>query len=97
MDRGAAMRVLFATDEQGASVPCDVTFCTLSLTRRTGGEIKTLRGVVTTGSKADLQRSRMVNLVPKEDRGQRRGTETHVHLCLIMAINGEYINGSAPR
>lgn len=97
MDRAAAMRVLFATDEKGAPVPCDITFCTLSLTRRTGGEIKTVQGVVPTGSKADLQRSRMVNLVPKEDRGQRRGTETHVHLCLIMAINGEYINGQAPR
>lgn len=91
------MRVIYATDERGANIPCDVTFCTLSLTRRTGGEIKTVRGVVPTGSKADLQRSRMLNLVPKADKGQRRGTEAHVHLCLIMAVNGEYINGGTPR
>lgn len=73
-------------------MPCDVTYCTLSLTRKTGGDIKTLNGVVPTGSMVDLQRNRMINLVPVADRGQRRGTEQHVHLALMLAVNGEYIN-----
>lgn len=87
-----AMETIYATDGQGKPVPCDVTFCTLSLTRRTGGDIKTLKAVVPTNSRVELKRNRMVNLVPAADKGQRRGTEQHVHLSLILAVNGNYIN-----
>ena len=92
MDRRQAMEVIYGVDEQGFPKPCSVTYCTLSLSRKTGGDIRTLNDVIPTGSKVDLQRSRMLNLVPKADRGQRRGTERHVHLCLLLAVNGERIN-----
>lgn len=95
MDRATAIRTIYAVDEHGQNVPCSITYCTLSLTRRTGGDIKTERGVVPTGSMLDLQRSRMLNVVPKADKGQRRGTERHIHLCLILAVNDQYINGRA--
>jgi hypothetical protein len=92
MDRKQALATIYAVDANGFPLPSDVTYCTLSLTRRTGGDIRTLKGVVPTGSRVDLQRSRMLNLVPKADKGHRRGSEKHVHLCLILAVNGEYIN-----
>jgi hypothetical protein len=97
MDRSTAFNIIYAVDEQGKPVPCDVVYCTLSTSRNTGGDIRTLKGVVPTGSRVDLQRSRMINLVPKADKGQRRGTEHHVHLCLLMAVNGQYINGGPAR
>lgn len=90
MTRREAMAVMYASDERGLPVPFDVTFVTLSTTRRTGGDVRTLRGVVTTGSAVQLQRSRMVNVVPVQDKGQRRGTEHHIHLCLILAVNDRY-------
>ncbi len=90
MSRREAVGVMYATDGAGQPVPFDVTYVTLSTTRRTGGDVRTLKGVVTTGSAVQLQRSRMVNVVPVEDKGQRRGTEQHIHLCLILAINGQY-------
>lgn len=92
MTRTQALGTIYATDAAGQPLPCEVTYCTLSTTRKTGGEIRTLQGVVPTGSRVDLQRSRMLNLVPLADKGQRRGTEHHVHLCLILAVNGQYIN-----
>lgn len=92
MDRRQAFDVIYGVDEQGFARPCSVTFCTLSLSRKTGGDIRTIEGVIPTGSRTDLQRSRMINMVPKADRGQRRGTETHIHICLLLAVNGEYIN-----
>lgn len=84
--------MVYAVDGAGLPIPCEVTYCTLSTTRKTGGEIRTIKSVVPTGSMVDLRRSRMLNLVPAADKGQRRGTEVHVHLCLILAINGQYIN-----
>ena len=92
MDRRTGFQIIYATDEQGAYVPCDVTYGTLSLSRKSGGDIRTLHAVVPTGSMVDLQRNRMVNLVPVADRGQRRGTEVHVHIPLILAVNGQWLN-----
>ena len=92
MTRREAIQEIYAVDGAGQPRPCDVTYCTLSTTRRTGGDVRTIEGVIPTGSRVDLQRSRMINLVPKADKGQRRGTEHHVHLCLILAVNGQYIN-----
>lgn len=92
MDRRRAMDTIYSVDEHGRAVPCDITYCTLSLSRKTGGDIRTIEGVVPTGSRVDLQRNRMLNMVPVADRGQRRGTEKHIHLCLLLAVNGEYIN-----
>lgn len=97
MTRSQGIARIYAVDERGDYVPSDVTFCTLSVSRKTGGEIKTLKAHVPTGSMVHLQRNRMINLVPKEDRGQRRGTEHHVHLALLIAVNGEYFNDGTQR
>jgi len=94
MDRRTALRTIRRRDKSGAAVPFSITFCTLDETRDTGGEIRTLRNVVSAGSSWNLERNLSIAVKRADGKAFRNGSpRCPIKIPLILKVNGEKVIG----
>ena len=83
-----ALQMMENFDENGDKVTFNIEYVTFDVERKTGGELKSLKGVRKVGSRFNQKRSQMINV-------QAPGNSRHpypVHIRLILKVNGEKIH-----
>lgn len=85
MTKRRALEII--NDSARTKTPFSIEFVSADITRRTGGDLKVMKNMISSGANHDQQKHGTITIKPKSSKGH----PIPVHINLIMKLNESFV------